>query len=58
MRLYDDEAYSKIYLRIDSAHDISTRAVYTFLEFCGDIGGLLEIMVVLGSIIVGVISEK
>ena len=49
---------AQIFLRVDSAIDISRRSVYTIFDLCGDIGGTIEIIFILGFGLVATFSRS
>lgn len=47
-----------LYLRYDNHYDIYERKVYSMLELLGDIGGLLEVIYVMGYLFVGFFTHR
>ena len=54
----NDNAYFKIYVKLDPKQTQYSRQVYSFLAFTGDLGGVFQILIILGGIIVGIFAEK
>jgi hypothetical protein len=64
IREYDgvfDEAYPaviELYVRVDSRYIIYYRQVYTILEFLGDVGGLQQMLFIIGMLLVTFFARR
>ena len=47
--------YSKVYIRKDASKRIYSRSVQNLLEFVGDLGGMIEVLIVIGTFMTGFI---
>ena len=54
----NNNAYFKIYVRLDPKQILYSRQVYSFLAFTGDLGGVFQILIIVGGFIVGMFAEK
>lgn len=54
----EDREYAKFFLRADSLTKKYSRENYSILEYLGDLGGLLDILNVVGMILTSVIIDK
>ena len=47
-----------IVIKLDAVQQIYTRSVYNFLQFSGDLGGVFQILVIVGGALVGIFAQK
>ena len=45
-------------IKLDPVQQQYTRSVYNFLQFTGDIGGVFQILEILGGVLVGIFAQK
>lgn len=54
----EKEPITQIYFRLDAASDISRRTVYNFFDMAGDLGGVLELITMVGVLLVSWLSHN
>ena len=57
-RIHADNIFADLNIELDSKYTKTERKVYKFEELFGDIGGTIGILTLIGSLFVGVFSEK
>ncbi len=55
---YRGITYVSVQVRLDTYQDTYNRQVYGLMELIGDIGGVQEIIVLAGSVLVGMVAER
>ena len=53
-----EKTYATLYIRADHTSRNHTRQTYRLIEYLGDIGGLIQIILIAGSFLVGFIIER
>lgn len=54
----DDKEFISIYLSVDKEYSVFERKVMTFADLLGNLGGLYEIGLIVGSLTIGIFSER
>ncbi len=55
---YRGTTYVSVQIRLDTYQDTYNRQVYGIMELIGDIGGVQEVLVLIGSMLVGMVAER
>lgn len=55
---YRGTTYVAVQVRLDTYQDTYNRQIYGLMELIGDIGGVQEIIVLAGSVLVGMVAER
>ena len=53
-----ERTYYSVYFRADSSARLYRRSTYSLLEYLGDLGGLIDIIFILGSLIIAALIER
>lgn len=54
----DDGTVLSIYFMKDYEYETYERSVYSFLDFAGNLGGINEVLEVIGGLLVGIVADK
>jgi len=47
-----------IFIRMDNAYDVNERQIYSIMDFFGDFGGVIEVLMILGNVFVSFIASN
>ena len=53
-----DNSVATFLIRLDPVQQQYTRSVYNFLQFSGDLGGVFQVLEIIGGIVVGIFAQK
>ena len=54
----NDNALISFIFKLDPVQQQYTRGVYNFLQFSGDLGGVFQVLEIIGGIVVGIFAQK